>query len=66
MKTFKKIDLYYNGDYLCSTNQAKTCRDAVANYLERITMRSFYNGLVDRQILKNKTLLKARFDKKAR
>lgn len=24
----KKIDIFLNGDYLCSTNQAKTCKEA--------------------------------------
>lgn len=63
MKTYKKIDLYYAGDYLCSTTQSKTCRDAVKAYLDRIEMRNYYNGLVDRQILKNKNQLEARFAK---
>lgn len=30
---YKKIDLYFDGDYLCSTNQSKTCKDAKANLL---------------------------------
>lgn len=25
---FKKIDIYLNGFYLCSTNQAKNCKEA--------------------------------------
>ena len=25
----KKIDIYLNGAYLCTTNQAKTCKEAV-------------------------------------
>jgi hypothetical protein len=33
MKLFKKIDLYYQGDYLHSTAQAKTCKKAIENYL---------------------------------
>ena len=24
----RKIDIFLNGDYLCSTNQAKTCKEA--------------------------------------
>ncbi len=66
MKLFTKIDLFYNGDYLCSTNQSRTCKDAVSSYLDRINTRSYYNGLVDRQVLKNPKLLKARFDKTLR
>lgn len=58
--THNKIDLYYAGDYLCSTMQSRTCKAAVTAYLERIETRNFYNGLVDRQIAKNPTLLKAR------
>lgn len=59
----KKIDLFYSGDYLCSTNQAKTCKAAIQNYLQRIEYGKFYNGLVDRQILNNPKQLKARFAK---
>ena len=58
----RKIDLYYNGDYLCSTLQSKTCKAAVQAYLERISTRGFYSGLVDREVLKHPELLTARFD----
>lgn len=64
MKTSKKIDLYFNGDFLCSTNQSKTCKDAIKKYLDRISNYKFYNTLVDKQILKNTNLLKARFCKR--
>lgn len=66
MKTYRKIDLYYNGDYLCSTNQSKTCKEAVSKYLERIeTNRHRLGGigLLDSRIAKNPHLLKAYFDK---
>lgn len=63
MRTFKKIDLFYNGDYLCTTMQAKTCKAAREAYLERINRSDFYNSLVDRRILKRPDLLKARFQK---
>lgn len=66
MKTYAKIDLYYMGDYICSTNQSRTCKAAIAAYLERIRYHSFYNGLVDRMILKNPKGLKARFDRRPR
>ena len=26
---YKKIDIYLNGGSLCSTNQAKTCKEAI-------------------------------------
>jgi hypothetical protein len=69
MKTFKKIDLYFNGDYLCSTKQSKTCRDAVMGYLLRLSHEVVRNhpkplcSLVDQRIFKHPKLLKGRFDK---
>lgn len=66
MKLFKKIDLFYNGVYLCSTNQSRTCREAIASYLDRVSLREHYLGLVDRVVLKNPKGLTARFDKKLR
>lgn len=62
----KKIDLFYNGEYYCSTNQSKTCKEARQNLLDTLENRahSFAGiGLVEEQILKNPHLLKARFDK---
>lgn len=64
----KKIDLYFNGDYLCSTNQSRTCREAVKKYIDSIEMRTHSLGgigLLDSQIRKNPKGLKAYFDKKA-
>jgi len=66
MKTYKKIDLYYDGDYLCTTSQSKTCKEAVKRYLESIDNRAHSLGgvgLVDRQIQKSPHLLKAQFQK---
>ncbi len=34
-----KIDIFLNGAYLCSTDQAKTCKAAVQKYAAR-----YYNG----------------------
>ena len=31
-----KIDIYEDGQYRCSTNWAKTCREAVEKYLRRV------------------------------
>ena len=28
-KMYKKIDIFQDGKYLCSTNWSKTCRDAI-------------------------------------
>ncbi len=66
MKLYKKIDILFNGTYLCTTQQSKTCKEAKRKYLESIDNRhhSFGGiGLVDRQIRTNKELLKARFQK---
>ena len=63
MKTMRKIDLFYNGYYLCTTLQAKTCKAAKDAYLERIRSGDYYTNLVDRRILKRPDLLKARFQK---
>ena len=65
MKLYKKIDLFFNGDYVCSTNQSKTCKQAVNSYLESISRRarSYGVGLVEEQIYKYPNLLKARFSK---
>jgi hypothetical protein len=66
MKLFKKIDLFYLGDYVCSTKQSRTCKEAVRRYLETIETRSHQLGsigLVEIQILKNPEHLKAGFDK---
>lgn len=61
---FKKIDLYFNGDYLFSTNMAKTCKEAKNKYINMIENRSDCNlSLVDRQIKKNPKGLTAYFDK---
>lgn len=58
-----KIDLFYAGDYLCTTQQSKTCREAVAAYLDRVNRGDYYNTLVDSRIKKNPLLLKARKQK---
>jgi hypothetical protein len=63
MKLFKKIDLYFAGDYLCSTNQSKTCREAKRRYIESITYLKDYNSLTNTQAMKNPELVKARFSK---
>lgn len=40
----KKINIYVNGTYICSTMQAKTCRDAVRNF----KMRPEYAGMTSK------------------
>lgn len=64
MKLYRKIDIYFAGDYVCSTAQARTCRDARLKYVASIKLRSHSLGgigLVENRILKHPELLKARF-----
>jgi hypothetical protein len=66
MKTYKKIDLFFEGSYLCSTNQSKTCKEAVRRYLETLELRahSFAGvGRLDALILRQPKQLKAYFAK---
>lgn len=58
----KKIDIFFNGKYLCSTNQARTCKDAKTSYLGMLENRS-YPMKGDKEILDNPKKLKAFFDK---
>ena len=65
-RDYPKIDLYYLGDYYGTTTWSKTCKDAVKHCLESIETSTHQLGgigLVDSQILKNPTYLKARFQK---
>ncbi len=62
----EKINIYFNGDYYTSTNQSKTCKQALLSLVERLeTRKNSMGGLstLDAYILKNKHLLKASFDK---
>ena len=62
----KKIDLFFNGDYVCSTMQSKTCRDARLAYLDNATIAKSKLGgisLVQKVILNRPELLKARYAK---
>lgn len=63
MKTYKKIDFYFLGDYFASTNQSKTCKEAKQKLLDRIDERKDWATLVERQIKKYPKELKARFSK---
>lgn len=66
MKTYKKIDLYFMGDYYASTNWSKTCKDAIQNLINRLEeTKHKLGGLssLDEHILKNKSGLKAKFSK---
>ena len=62
MKLYQKIDLFFAGQYLCTTQQYKTCKGFRKSYLESLELRSRSLGgigLVDAQILKHPKLLKA-------
>lgn len=63
MKTYKKIDLYFAGDYVYSTNQSKTCKEAVQRCLERLEYNKHYLGLLEHRILKVPSQLKAQYAK---
>ncbi len=66
MKTYKKIDLYFAGDYVTSTNQSKTCKEAVQKYIEQCERWAHTLGglsMINTRILANKHLLKAKFAK---
>lgn len=57
----KKIDLYFLNDYVCTTQQSKTCREARLKYLEQC--KRLDHSLLNRVILKYPKQLKARFQK---
>jgi len=42
MNTSRKIDIYLGGEYVCSTNQSRTCKEAVARIRQqsRLTVAS--------------------------
>lgn len=41
----KKINIYVNGSYVCSTMQSRTCREAV----QKFRARPEYAGMVSRE-----------------
>jgi hypothetical protein len=59
---FKKIDLFYKGNYLCSTNASRTCREAKEKYVKNILTNSSYPKHIE--MMQNVKELKAFFDKK--
>ena len=64
MKLYKKIDIYFYGDYVCSTMQSKTCKEALSKYMERLTnsKHSFCGlTLTQERIVKYPQGLKASF-----
>lgn len=63
MKLYRKIDLYYLGNYLCSTNQSRTCKEAIQRYMDSPLMQPRFRGLIQKQIAKNPKSLKAKYSK---
>lgn len=68
MKQYPKIDLFWCGDYLCSTSQSKTLKEAKKKYLESLETRSHQLGglgILEQRILNTASmgLLKAKFSK---
>jgi hypothetical protein len=68
----KKIDIYYNKKYMCSTNQSKTCKQAKERYLAVLKRMVEHNSAgcsanyiaSMKTILENDHLVKCHFDKK--
>ena len=58
----KKIDIFYNGKYMCSTTQSKACWRARQKYLINLDWKKD-KTILDRQILNRADLVKAYFDK---
>jgi hypothetical protein len=41
----RKINIFKNGEYLCSTEQRKTCKEAVEKFKEKPTYQGYVKGL---------------------
>lgn len=66
VKTYKKINFFYCGDYLFSTNQSKTCKEAKAKLLCQLENKAHAIGGLTRlesRVLNNPQYLKAKFCK---
>lgn len=42
MKT-KKIEIYYKGEYICTTMRSRTCKEALLNFIENPYVFDIYN-----------------------
>jgi len=45
----KKIDIYYNNNYVCSTTQSKTCKEAK----EKFAIYPIWQGLIEQCKIEN-------------
>lgn len=63
---YKKIDLFFDGKYLCSTNNSKTCKQAKERYIANAKYtKEYFNVSANNldKILANTEKVKAYFDK---
>jgi hypothetical protein len=58
-KTMKKIDIYYNGNYVCSTTQRKTCKEAK----EKFAANPVWQGLKNDNTIGQCKIENIQFDK---
>jgi hypothetical protein len=60
----RKIDIYYNGQYVCSTTQSKTCKEAKERFILNPSYATIDKGLITKTINNiDITGLKTRFSK---
>lgn len=61
-----KIDLFFSGDYLCSTMQSKTLKQAKARYIKMLELKLHQLGglsFLEEYIYKHSGAIKASFSK---
>jgi len=63
MKLYKKIDIYFKGQYIASTNLSRTCKDAKTKFLE---IYEKYNIDIHRAIRNEPDKLKTYFDRNSK
>jgi hypothetical protein len=60
----RKIDIYRNGIYLCSTNKAKTCKEACQNIRDAVVKGFVEIGGQGKVAIRASDTLRAWFDKR--
>lgn len=62
-----KIDFYFQGDYLFSTQWSRTCKEARRKYKESLEYKGeYYRTRTENYILNNWQYIKTRIDKRTR
>ena len=62
--SMKKIDIFRDGQYLCTTTQAKTCKQAIANFYEKPWYEGMRkDGTIGKIIILEAKNITARFQK---